>query len=158
MTPEQRRYHKRYREEHRVQINARARAARAAHPRRFRAYWRKWAKKHYKRLRKKIVARGRRWRKENPIRVALQAARRRAKLAGVPFNLRPQDVSVPSRCPVLGTRMVGPQLDRINPQRGYVRGNVAVISKRANRLKSDATLKELEAIVAYVRQAEDLRE
>lgn len=44
-----------------------------------------------------------------------------------------------------------PTLDRIVPSRGYVVGNVAVISMRANRLKSDASVAELQALVSYTR-------
>lgn len=82
---------------------------------------------------------------------------------GIPFTISPEDVTVPEFCPVLGVRLsieptsngsrdATPSLDRINPSGGYVPGNVAVISLRANRLKSDASADELEALAAYVRQ------
>ncbi len=61
-------------------------------------------------------------------------------------------------CPILhiklthdGNRDHSPSLDRIIPQKGYVKGNVQVISLRANRIKSDATLEELERIVENLR-------
>jgi hypothetical protein len=41
-------------------------------------------------------------------------------------------------------------VDRIVPRRGYVRGNVAVISMRANRLKSNMTLDELFGLLDYM--------
>lgn len=44
-----------------------------------------------------------------------------------------------------------PSIDRIIPELGYVRGNIAVISMRANKLKSDATSEELERISAWMR-------
>lgn len=67
---------------------------------------------------------------------------------------------VPSHCPILGLPlfvMVGtkgggpnsPSLDKIEPSRGYVPGNVIVISNRANRLKSDASVEELRAIASF---------
>jgi hypothetical protein len=34
---------------------------------------------------------------------------------------------------------------------GYTKGNIAIISKRANRLKQESSLQELEAIVNYVK-------
>lgn len=62
--------------------------------------------------------------------------------------------------PVLGMKLVGgtrkdhdasPSLDRIDPSRGYIAGNVVVISHKANRLKNDAGLAELEALVAWLK-------
>jgi hypothetical protein len=49
--------------------------------------------------------------------------------------------------PILGTEFKSgiknkhalPTLDKINPKKGYVRGNIAVISFRANQIKSDVT-------------------
>lgn len=42
-----------------------------------------------------------------------------------------------------------PSLDRVVPSLGYVKGNVRVISFRANRIKSDATADELRAVLSY---------
>jgi len=39
-------------------------------------------------------------------------------------------------------------LDKINPSKGYVVGNVQILSSRANTIKSNATLEELKLIVA----------
>lgn len=92
----------------------------------------------------------------------LMRARRRAKKFGVEFNITESDIVIPKRCPVLGIRMSrrpgracadSPSLDRINPKRGYVRGNVWVISWRANRLKGDATVAELERLVRAIKIA-----
>lgn len=41
-------------------------------------------------------------------------------------------------------------MDRIIPELGYTKGNVVVISFRANRLKNDATYEELRALADYV--------
>jgi hypothetical protein len=38
-------------------------------------------------------------------------------------------------------------LDKIDPRKGYVEGNVQILSYRANTLKNDATLEELKLIV-----------
>ena len=43
-----------------------------------------------------------------------------------------------------------PSLDRIDNSKGYVPGNIAVISMRANMIKNNASLVELKAIVAYI--------
>lgn len=64
------------------------------------------------------------------------------------------------RCPVLGTEMVlqqglgrrpeAPSLDKIRPSLGYVRGNVAIISNRANMIKSDATADEVLKVATWL--------
>jgi len=45
-----------------------------------------------------------------------------------------------------------PSLDRIDPKKGYVRGNIIVLSHLANTIKSHATPDELETVAAFVRQ------
>jgi hypothetical protein len=87
-------------------------------------------------------------------------AKTRAKRAGVPFAISPEDIVIPSHCPILGlalARRLGrkggcdqsPSLDRIVPELGYVPGNIVVISRRANRIKNDATIEELAAIADF---------
>jgi hypothetical protein len=44
-----------------------------------------------------------------------------------------------------------PSLDRIDPRKGYTKGNVWLISYRMNRIKNDATPEELETIAARLR-------
>lgn len=82
----------------------------------------------------------------------LRRVRHRAKARGIPFNLTAKDIKISKRCPVLGIPLRvtpgqqsdhSPSLDRIRPRRGYVKGNVVVISMRANRIKSDATIQEI---------------
>jgi len=89
-------------------------------------------------------------------------AKHRAKLKGIEFDIKPEDVVVPKVCPVLGVvlestgkRSSGPQpqsptLDRIDSSIGYIKGNIWVISHRANSLKSDATLDELSKLAFAV--------
>lgn len=43
-------------------------------------------------------------------------------------------------------------VDRIDPAKGYTKDNVRIISWRANRLKSNATISELEAILCYMKE------
>lgn len=47
-----------------------------------------------------------------------------------------------------------PSLDRINNKKGYVKGNVAVISMRANHVKADGTTAELTAIANFMQKHE----
>lgn len=86
-------------------------------------------------------------------------AKSRARREGLPFNITPEDCVIPSHCPVLGLPLVigrgkltssSPTLDKIIPELGYVKGNVAVISHRANRIKSDASAAELLLIARWV--------
>jgi|SRR5208282_1105351 len=95
-------------------------------------------------------------------------ARQRAKNKGIPFTLALVDMPpIPNTCPVLGivlqthhTRK-GPQpnsptLDRVVSSRGYVLDNVRIISWRANKLKGDASLDELEKVCNYIRKEQNL--
>jgi hypothetical protein len=89
-------------------------------------------------------------------------ARRRAKRDGLAFDLTLEDIHIPQHCPVLGIRLArgkngrqcrtSPSLDRVIPRRGYTRGNVLVVSWRANELKKNATPEELERVAAFYRQ------
>ncbi|EHU5134485.1 TPA: hypothetical protein NKR24_002438 [Vibrio parahaemolyticus] len=83
-------------------------------------------------------------------------ARRRAKRKGLECNITVEDISIPKSCPLLGVdfefgddghlNLHSPSLDRIDNSKGYIKGNVAVISVRANRIKSTLTLQELELL------------
>ena len=94
--------------------------------------------------------------REEPRIFLLHHAKQRAKEKGLEFNLTIDDLSVPDLCPLLDIPLsVGdgklhdnsPTLDRIDNAKGYVPGNVSVISYKANRIKSNATLKELRLLV-----------
>jgi len=83
------------------------------------------------------------------------AAARRARELKIPFNIHPSDVKIPSICPLLGIRINrnnkttgknSPSIDRVIPSRGYVKGNILIISHHANQIKNDATLLELQRI------------
>jgi hypothetical protein len=93
------------------------------------------------------------------------AAKSRAKKKGIDFNLELSDVIIPEFCPVFGvplekakgksaTRDNSPSLDRIHPEKGYVKGNVWVISNKANTIKSNATIEELEHLLSVLRSLE----
>lgn len=89
----------------------------------------------------------------------LSNARKRAKQKGLPFDITEDDIPVPTFCPVLGIPLMvsnskrqdnSPTLDRIIPELGYVKGNVMIISFKANRLKSNATPAEIQAVLDYI--------
>lgn len=144
----------RYRAKHRERILAERRARYAASPAR-REYNNAWNKKH----RARSLQTRRAWNEKNRNALLLCFARCRARRNGIPFDLRREDIVIPARCPVFGVKLTSvvekgspwsPSLDRIVPSKGYVRGNVAVISLRANLLKNNASLRELQAIVAWL--------
>ncbi len=91
-----------------------------------------------------------------------RSAKTRARNQGLPFTIAPSDVRIPEFCPALGMRLSlcndrrrddSPSLDKIIPGRGYVPGNVEVISWKANRLKSDATHDELVKLARWAQNA-----
>ena len=45
-----------------------------------------------------------------------------------------------------------PTLDRIIPERGYVKGNVVVISALANRIKTNANVRQIELVAEWLRK------
>lgn len=77
-------------------------------------------------------------------------AKSRAKQKARDFNIELSDIVIPRVCPVLGTPMKRPSLDRIDNTKGYVKDNVRVISHRANTLKNDATAEELRLVAKYI--------
>jgi hypothetical protein len=82
-----------------------------------------------------------------------------AKRAGKPWSLPFGELVWPTHCPILGIELdyfsEGRQensvsFDCINPELGYVIGNVQVISWRANRIKNDGTAEEHRKISDYL--------
>lgn len=82
----------------------------------------------------------------------IEAAQNRARVKGLPIDLKPEDIEIPEYCPVFGIKLErgagrhqpsSPSLDRIIPELGYVRGNIQVISQKANAMKNNATNSEL---------------
>lgn len=81
-----------------------------------------------------------------------RAAKRRARIKGLEFNIEVADIVIPEICPILEVPLVlgtkdnyeyTPSLDRIDNSKGYIKGNIMVISKKANSMKNSASLQEL---------------
>jgi len=99
----------------------------------------------------------------------LKGARSRAKTFNRKFDLTIEDIGeLPEYCPVFPhlklesnkgkVRDNSYTLDRINSNEGYVKGNIQIISHRANTLKSDRTLEEQEMLVKYMREQRKIRQ
>lgn len=107
-----------------------------------------------------VRARQREWYRINVEAGLLHSARARARRRGDAFTITRADVQIPTHCPVLGIPLVrtnsgaqtsnSPSLDQLVPGRGYVPGNVRVISWRANDLKRNATVDELRRLLAWL--------
>ena len=105
----------------------------------------------------------------------VNSAKHRAQEKNLPFDIDldyirsivGDNAQFASHCPVLGMplewsceRNLGritfpnsPSLDRIDPSKGYVKGNVWIISHRANQIKSDASHDELKRVAEAVGHA-----
>lgn len=111
----------------------------------------------------KILDVRRKYAEANPQRCMWYDAKKRAKKRNVPLTIHHTDIVIPEYCPVLGIKLernlygrkpadCSPALDAIVPSKGYVLENIAVISHRANRIKTDASLAELEKVTEWVRK------
>jgi hypothetical protein len=88
---------------------------------------------------------------ENPIQWLLAKSRARASKVKLEWDLSEEDIKIPEFCPYLGIRLTNNldransqmSLDRIDSKKGYIKGNVEVISKLANVVKSNLTSHEL---------------
>jgi len=102
---------------------------------------------------------------KDPVKSILNSARTRARKNGLEFNLTQDDLAVPLICPVLGIPIFfgrsgfgkhlndSASMDRIIPERGYVKDNIKIISMRANILKRDCTdPEELRKVADYIEQ------
>lgn len=92
--------------------------------------------------------------------VMFYAARQRAKKYNVEFDITRDDIVVPKICPILGIPLYvsdgkasnnSPTLDRVHPHKGYTKGNVRVISHRANSKKQDNTIEDFERFIEYMK-------
>lgn len=98
---------------------------------------------------------------KDPRKVMLIHARRRAKESNLDFNITYDDIIVPELCPLLNIPIhvtknkVGPHsptIDRIICEKGYIKGNVQVISHKANCAKNNLTLEELELLIKNLKR------
>ena len=102
----------------------------------------------------------------------VRGARSRARDKNLPFDIDldyvrsmvGENAELASHCPVFGVPLDwscirnnggkflpnSPSMDRVDPERGYVKGNIKIISFRANQIKNDASHQELKLVAAYL--------
>jgi hypothetical protein len=95
------------------------------------------------------------WCRENVASRLVSIAKTRARLRNVEFSINKNDIELPTHCPILGIKLEYNQgtgaggkdnsysLDRIDPTKGYILGNIWVISHKANSMKFTANKEEL---------------
>lgn len=103
---------------------------------------------------------GYRVRKANLPNYIYQSAKQSAKKRGLEFNIDKDDIVIPEYCPVFKTSFSGeersgrnpkaPSIDRIDSTKGYIKGNIQILSWRANKLKSNGTLEEFEQLLEFL--------
>lgn len=90
-----------------------------------------------------------------------QRAKQRCKKSGLEFSISVADIVIPNICPILGIPLVvnsgrpgaykdSPSLDRKDNSKGYIKGNVWVISQLANAMKHTATKEELKKFALWI--------
>lgn len=102
----------------------------------------------------------RQYRLRNPDMQLLINARSRAKRFNLPIDIERSDIVIPTHCPILGIPLIiskgkasnnSPSLDRVDPDRGYVKDNVCVISHKANTMKQGNTVEDFERFIKYIK-------
>jgi hypothetical protein len=99
------------------------------------------------------------WDKNHVAATILRRIKSRAKSIGVPFDLEEHDIVIPEFCPALGIKLEfhdyrqhnSPSIDRIIPNKGYVKDNIVIVSSLANRIKTDATVEQLSQVAEFYR-------
>ena len=95
-------------------------------------------------------------------------ARGRAIEKGIEFNLPTyKDLpKCPSKCPILRIPLIvgsdknsngggtdnSPTLDRIDNNKGYIKGNIQVISRKANQMKSNADFEDIKKLYLFMKK------
>lgn len=86
-----------------------------------------------------------------------------AKKLGVKFSISPDDIVTPEFCPVFNIPLViakgvkgsndnSPTVIRIASSKGFIPGNVLVVSRKAARIKSQSTYKELKVFLQWLEE------
>lgn len=101
------------------------------------------------------------WRKNNLNWELWYKAKRRSIEQSLPFDIEPNDITIPTNCPILGIALFitenrigdhSPTVDKIFPELGYVKTNIVVISAKANRIKNNGTVDDIKKVYNWYRK------
>lgn len=121
--------------------------------------YKEYYKDYYQKNKEKLGQKTKKWREGRQDLYWLASVRYRCKKNNIPFDLDPSDIIIPERCPVLGIEFkrgkghpedTSPSIDRIDPTKGYTKGNVQIMSNLANKMKANATPEQLLAFADWV--------
>ena len=82
-------------------------------------------------------------------RYLLRLSKNHAKSKNIEHTISIKDIIIPEECPILKTKFIGNNkkytysIDRVNNTKGYIPGNIKIISRLANTMKNNATNEEL---------------
>lgn len=111
--------------------------------------------------REHVLAEKRESHKRNIVHSIWKRAKDRAKKYNYEFNITEDDIIIPDKCPLLNIPIFcgdkdnyenSPSLDRIDNTKGYIKGNVWVISKKANSMKNSASFSELKTFCQNIKR------
>jgi hypothetical protein len=123
------------------------------------------AKKYYHANKDKIKQEQRVKKQNDPLKYMLYNAKQRAKQKGLEFNLEVTDLVKNTHCPIFGIELVyggtgktekgygafenAASLDRIDPTKGYIKGNVVIVCWEANRAKAYLSIDKIMKLAKF---------
>lgn len=130
----------------------------------------RYTKTHYWKHRARLLEERRQSRRENPahfaaiklksetkdpIKYILKSSKYNAKKSGTEHTITTEDIVIPDVCPVFHTPFIrgtpfALSIDRIDSSKGYVPGNIQIISRKANTMKNNATADELRMFADWI--------
>lgn len=104
----------------------------------------------------RVISSKRQWKNARFETTIVQRSKFRAMKKNIPHNITEEDIIIPEYCPILGVKIemkrnskYGPSIDQIVPGKGYIKGNIQIISRRANYLKSNITPDEVDLLYRW---------
>jgi hypothetical protein len=150
-------YYAKYYEENKEKINQRRK---------------EWAKNNKERIkdtgkvyRERTKERSKAWREDNKDKLYFLSIKGRATKKGFDFDLEESDLNSVVRCPVFGVELIrsvgkpswnSSSVDRKDNAKGYVKGNIEIMSYLANSMKRNATDEQLILFAQWVLREKQL--